>query len=286
MRLLLLFTHDGFVCYNLFMNTMIKTYLTGSDFVSDNEQFLNTNKYLSCFFVLDATLLNHVDCDNYAIKVTNGRDTLLALKVVPYSLMLFGSTVLTQELSEYLLNNGLLFDKLLGDETLCQAFADSCSKYGICFDEFLAMDFMEATTVTEPTSPEVVTATESDFAEILECIYNFMKNCNLDDPVNEQKYRDNLHNIRLIKQDNKVVSIAVMAMSTEEDVRIVNVYTRPEYRGKGYARKVVNAVKNEILSLGKKATLNVDKANPISNHVYKSIGFVRLFSHGEFHRSK
>ena len=57
-----------------------------------------------------------------------------------------------------------------------------------------------------------------------------------------------------------------------------------EYRGKGYARKVVAALQNEILDSGCKAVLNVDKNNPISNALYKSLGFIKLFSHGEYRR--
>ena len=31
------------------------------------------------------------------------------------------------------------------------------------------------------------------------------------------------------------------------------------------------------------ATLNVDKKNPISNHLYASLGFKKLFSQGVYH---
>ena len=56
--------------------------------------------------------------------------------------------------------------------------------------------------------------------------------------------------------------------------------TKPEYRGMGYARKLVNYAKNEIIAQGKIATLNVDKKNPISNHLYSSLGFKKVFSQG------
>ena len=48
----------------------------------------------------------------------------------------------------------------------------------------------------------------------------------------------------------------------------------------GYARKLVNYAKNEIIAQGKIATLNVDKKNPISNHLYSSLGFKKVFSQG------
>lgn len=48
--------------------------------------------------------------------------------------------------------------------------------------------------------------------------------------------------------------------------------------------KVVNSAKNEILASGKRATLNVDRKNPVSYHLYLLLGFERMFSQGEFRR--
>ena len=41
-------------------------------------------------------------------------------------------------------------------------------------------------------------------------------------------------------------------------------------------------MKNEILSMGKLATLNVDKKNPISNRLYLSLGFKSILSQSEY----
>jgi len=38
------------------------------------------------------------------------------------------------------------------------------------------------------------------------------------------------------------------------------------------------------LTSGKRATLNVDRKNPVSYHLYLSLGFERMFSQGEFRR--
>ena len=78
--------------------------------------------------------------------------------------------------------------------------------------------------------------------------------------------------------------MAKLAKASDRAYRIACVYTKDEYRGKGYAKQVVNAVKNEILDMGMTATLNVDKKNPVSNRLYKSLGFKRVFSQGEYRR--
>ena len=78
------------------------------------------------------------------------------------------------------------------------------------------------------------------------------------------------------------MAISRKSPESDQSTRISMVYTRPEYRNQGLGRKVVNYLKNEILNEGKIATLNVDQANPISNHLYKSLGFKKVFSRGIF----
>ena len=101
----------------------------------------------------------------------------------------------------------------------------------------------------------------------------------LDDVAKLESVKKNIDKYRIIKIDNKIVSMAIFSKN-DNSYHISEVYTRDEYRGRGYAKKVVNAVKNEILALGMKATLNVDKKNPISNHLYSSLGFKKVFSQG------
>ena len=68
-----------------------------------------------------------------------------------------------------------------------------------------------------------------------------------------------INSYRILKIDNKIVSMAAYTNNTSDSYRITHVYTRPEYRGNSYARKVVNTLKNEIINMNKLATLNVDQ---------------------------
>ena len=146
------------------------------------------------------------------------------------------------------------------------------------------MDFMEATEVTEPSSPEVAAAAEQDLDEIFACLERFVADCGLLDRPDREHTRETIGAFRVIRENGRIVSMAKLSPSTGADVKLTAVYTRDEARGKGYARKVVNAAKNEILSMGKIATLNVDQRNPVSNHLYASLGFRRVFSQGEYRR--
>jgi predicted GNAT family acetyltransferase len=60
-------------------------------------------------------------------------------------------------------------------------------------------------------------------------------------------------------------------------VRIGPVYTPPEQRGHGYATAAVAATSQLLLDRGaRQCMLFTDLANPISNHIYASIGYVRF----------
>ena len=72
--------------------------------------------------------------------------------------------------------------------------------------------------------------------------------------------------------------MAKIAPSSSTSKKISDVYTRDEFRSLGLARKVVGSVLNEIVDKGMIATLNVDQKNPITNHLYSSLGFKKLFS--------
>lgn len=264
---------------------MIRIYENGNQLVQENQTLLDTNPYLSMFFALDAPALKTADKINYAVSAEVGEEKVLAMKVEPYSMLLFGSEAAVPELAEFLLSNAYEIKSILGGETVCDKMAQVMKKLqGVEYYEALAMDFMEAAEKTEPSCPDVEIPTEADFEELLECEHCFVKDCGLDDKVKPEKLYSRLSEFRILRTEGKIASMASCSYATPTAMKIANVYTRPEFRGRGMARKVVNALKNEILEQGKIATLNVDKKNPISNHLYFSLGFRKVFSQGEYRR--
>lgn len=74
--------------------------------------------------------------------------------------------------------------------------------------------------------------------------------------------------------DGQIVSIASIARQLNNGCSVTGVYTPPRERGKGYAAANVLALSKAMLNKGNRfVTLYVDKTNPISNHVYKKIGY-------------
>jgi predicted GNAT family acetyltransferase len=119
--------------------------------------------------------------------------------------------------------------------------------------------------------------------EDVEILKEFMKQFSTD--INEPK--DDIEKIRkscenIIKngefyvweKDGKIVSMARKTRPTKNGMAINYVYTPMEFRKKGYATACVSELSRNILNSGKNhCTLFTDLANPISNSIYKKIGY-------------
>lgn len=62
--------------------------------------------------------------------------------------------------------------------------------------------------------------------------------------------------------------------------RIGPVYTPDEWRGRGYAAWVVATLSQRALDAGLRPCLYTDRANPVSNRVYRRIGYQRVRDEG------
>ena len=256
---------------------MVKVYNNGDEFILENSSFLDLNRYMAVFFYLDAKALKETNKINYAIRVENDNKKLLAIKLEPYNLCLYGDWENLDELINYLNDNN--YDL---KDILCPIEIGShLNNYNLA----IGMDFMETKEYTEPTSEIVLKACKNDLEDIYSLSYDFFKECGLPDIPDKQNLLDNITYFRVIRENKKIVAMASFCKDTKKSYRITHVYTIPECRGKGYARKIVNFIKNEIISLDFTATLNVDQKNPISYHIYESLGFKKVFSQG-FYKKK
>ena len=108
---------------------MIVSYQTGMEFLQDNQAYLQTNPYLSTFFTLDAPLLKQADKINYALRCEQGDKRLLALKIEPYNLLLFGEEACVPELLRFLFDGGYeIKNYLCAPRTWLCADARKCSR--------------------------------------------------------------------------------------------------------------------------------------------------------------
>lgn len=182
---------------------MIVSYKTGAEFLQDNQTYLQKNPYLSTFFTLDAPLLQEAGKINYALRCEQGETRLLALKVEPYNLLLLGEEACVPELLRFLFDSDYEVKNYLCASELGYVLMQEMQSYGRCYEEALAMDFMEARRVTEPSAPEVEPAREDDLDEIFDCAQRFVADCGLLDKPEKESFRKVLDSIRVIRADGK-----------------------------------------------------------------------------------
>lgn len=259
---------------------MVKVYSCGDIFYNDNKDFLLTNKYTEVFYRFDSPLLKETSKDEYALKVYNEKNALVVLCKEPFNLLFYGDGSLADEMVDYLLDNGYKIKDYLCPTVLGDAFLTSFKKRGYDYHLAIGMDFMEAKQRCSVDSDLVEKVSTNDLDEIYQLCCNFVKDCGLKDTVDKERLEDRIEEFRVIRKDNKIISMAKYRESAEGNKNISYVYTRDEYRGKGYGKIVVGTLLNEIIDSGYLASLNVDQKNPISYHIYSSLGFKKIFSQG------
>ena len=84
--------------------------------------------------------------------------------------------------------------------------------------------------------------------------------------------------------DGDVRSTAVQHPAVRGVVRIGVVYTPPAFRGNGYARGLVHDMSAAALRAPevRMCALTTDATNPVSNAIYRQIGYVPVSEHGEY----
>ena len=261
---------------------MVKVYPNGTVFYEENKEFLLENKYTEPFFRFDSPLLTESGKDEYALKFQNGSDCLMALCVEPYNILLYGDESLAEEFVDFLIANGYRIKNYLCSLDLGEKLIECFGKEGYGFHISLGMDFMEAREKAPAPSEPVESATEDDVDELYEMTCSFITDCGLTDIAQKERIRETLKDYRILRRNGRIATFVKKHDWTDSDTKISTVFTRDEFRNQGCARIVVGSVLNEIIDSGKTAVLNVDKKNPVSNHLYASLGFKRIFSQGVF----
>ncbi|MBX9720135.1 MAG: GNAT family N-acetyltransferase [Candidatus Obscuribacterales bacterium] len=76
-----------------------------------------------------------------------------------------------------------------------------------------------------------------------------------------------------IKQGKQLVAMVGERLQADRFTEISAVCTHPEYRGRGFAKLLLNAMCNRILSIGRHPILHVRPDNVEAVHTYLKVGF-------------
>lgn len=266
-----------------------KIYSNGEEFLLENVSLFHQNsstKIETAFFELNAKQFHFLDHTHYAIKVFQGKQNLVLLSCAPYNALLFGDKSLVGVMAELVKEQNFQIDNILGENELVLAFLKAYQTLISGTIEIVHSMSIMVLKKYQPTNIENVNQCSSQDIEDLAFFYQSFENEIFKQSKDIEEIKGLLQgratNFYAYKENGKITSIAAKTRETEEICAISHVYTNPEYRGKGYARKVVSKLVEDILSLNKIPYLYVDNHNPISNHIYKEIGFDYLICQSQY----
>lgn len=257
---------------------MFRIYQSGREYIEDNREIFERYPLESIFFEGNAAGAMYENIsDGFAVKVNDEKGLLLAIRYLDFPMVVFGDTRLCGELAEGLFKNGLVFSQLMDIGEHGESFFEEYEKLTGGTHRFLrCMDIMSCKSLKETDSAETENASIADSEEIAELYTEFHREAlheEIDPEKIPEKIRNEAANYIIIKRDGRIASIAERVRETDRLCGISMVYTRREYRGQGLARRIVTRIAGEVLKCNKLPYLYVDRSNPISNHIYSSIGF-------------
>lgn len=262
---------------------MVILYKNGQDFYNDNKNLIENNIIRTIFFKLNSFVIDSFTREDFAIKIIDddSKNELIAINKTPYNLLIFGDKSLIKELVSVVFYNNLVFNGLQCDKILADEFV---KEYLLLasgdFNSHLDMNLLTY-------NKKLSNCNKIDYSNVLECndndIDQIFNLCLLFDEealgrveVKKESIINNITNFRCVKDNEKIVSMALKSRNQDTCCAISYVYTSPKYRGLGYAKKIVSKIRDEIVYEKKTPYLNVDNNNPISSHIYYSIGFEKL----------
>ena len=256
---------------------MYKLYKSGQEFLDENLNIIRNDPLGATFFEGNANVIQQCNESNFALRVETDGELLLSIRVDGYPLVVYGSERCAGELAHAVANNKLQFGKVIGYYDLSNAFL-TCYEglVGGSHRVNLSMDVMYCKKVATPCDTSgVERATEQDVKVITQMIVNFAVEALVEKPIWGKifdKVAQKIDTYAVYRVNGKIVSVA-HSYADGELQRVSNVYTLPEHRNKGYSRKVVTYLTQQALNNGKLPCLHVDQHNPVSNHLYLTIGY-------------
>jgi predicted GNAT family acetyltransferase len=168
---------------------------------------------------------------------------------------------------------------VVGEKALADQFTqDWCAAYGSTVKGVMAQRIYRLTDLVRPRfAPGAMREATIGDAELVESwSAAFQMEAVGDEPA--PTHRD-LYRQRILRggihlwEHGVPVSMAVSARPTRNGISIGGVYTPPEHRNCGYATSCVASLCEKLLRTCRFCMLYTDLSNPVSNSIYRRIGF-------------
>ena len=267
------------------------TYSTVGEFLQEHSGELIKNETVNQLFL--ANLIGYEDRQakgNFIFgSITNeGRTILLFMNAEPFNLLLSTPTddideVAIQLLIGFLLERQIKIRGINSSKKLCERFiTDFTQRTGQHFNLHLSMDIMELTQLTKNTDSAGLCrkAKLEDHSLLVEWNLKFAEEATHEtgdrQAISDKLLQKIIAGTLFVAEnsEHRVVSMAAVSRELKNGICIGPVYTDECERGKGYGKTVMIGISKWALQNGYRfCSLFVDKTNPISNQVYRSIGY-------------
>lgn len=270
----------------------IKIYETVQFFLDENQELLLENEAVTQL-ILNNSFANREKETNKEllfgrVQDEQGNIKLIFANVIPYNLLIYNlvneTLVSVKSLADYLIKEKIALRGINANKKVCDEFIEYYKyKTGCTFTEYLAMDVMEITKLNEgiilPKGYFRV-ANWNDKDLLIDWYIKFTKEA-LNEEISYLDFEDKLckriesNNIYIFEDEkNRAMAMISVVRQLVNGVSVSYVYSSKEARGKGFGLAVVYNLSKEYLDKGNRfCSLFVDKKNPISNAVYKKIGY-------------
>lgn len=271
---------------------VVKIYETVQQFLEENEVILLEKEAITQL-ILNNAFVNRDKGINKEMLFGRVEDEAGVIKLIfanvsPYNLLIYNldeeSLGEIQSLVDYLKKEEVALRGINANNIICKEFIECYrNKTGCDFKEYLSMDIMELREINHSVKlPQgnFRTANLEDMDLLIDWYNKFAKEA-LNEEVLIEKAKAYLEAkvksscLYIFEDENqKPMAMAAATRQLVNGISVSLVYSCNEARGKGYGFAVVYNLSKEYLSRGNKfCSLFVDKKNPISNGVYKKIGY-------------
>lgn len=210
---------------------------------------------------------------------------LLFLNTYPFNLQLFTLDRNMSDLSEatslvlkYFKKNNIRINGINTPEIIKDIIIDIAKENDFNIKLKIAMDIMKLGHLKINHDVKYMIADESYKEKIVDIERNFYKEAMFLDETDEyfNKLADKFINDKvfymLLDEHDEIIT-CVVSRKINDFYNLSFVYTNKAYRNKGYSKKILSTIIHELLKEVSYITLFVDKINPISNRLYKDLGF-------------
>ena len=261
------------------------------DFIKENMELILEKEWLNCLMVGNCLEGEQIGTQDWLLaKVINNSTTeLILLYRKPWKLILYSPTNNTSdELYKFTAEQVYKQDKnILG----VNAETEMAHKFARFYCEIAKQQYRLENSlkilVLEKMLPKqnqnnatFRMATEQDKTVLTQYIKGFYKDA-LDEEMSDEDANKKVESYLergyyVLEKEGKIVSQAVIGRTLIKGKSISGVYTPKEERGKGYAYELIYKLSKKCLDeWAEYCVLYTDAENPISNHVYEKIGYVK-----------